>query len=288
MADKLLKIGFIGLGKMGKPIAKRLISQGYQVIVYDINKDLCSGFPESAANIADMPGSCDVIMLSLPGSNEVRSVVEKILVTGISGKYIIDLSTSYPLECASLYSLAKDSGNFFADAPLTGNPATAATGELNAIVGGEKDVYDSLLSLFASFTKKTYYAGKAGSGNLIKLCANYLACMQISLYAEIIPLIEKSGGDYQIFYDVISNSVVNCGIFQRIAPKIHNDDYEITFLLKHGIKDLGYVKDIFEENSYPSIVLDAGLNLYKMAKCYGMDNEDISSVARIIKDFMKN
>lgn len=289
MLSKSSKIGFIGLGKMGGSIARRIIEKNFQLMVYDCIKETRDSFAP-AAKVAETPEEilmfADVILLSLPGSPEVNELLEKFIKQGVKEKYIVDLSTSYPGSSADIYSRIKEAGGYFVDAPLTGNPKGALKGELNTIVGGDIEVYEALSPIFDAFTSKTFYAGKAGTGDLIKLATNYLACMYIPLYAEIIPLVEKMGGDYQVMYEVISNSVANCGMFQRIAPKIHEDNYEVSFLLKHGIKDLSYIRKIFDDNGFPSIVLDSGLSLFKMAKCQGLEDKDISEVARVTKRFL--
>jgi 3-hydroxyisobutyrate dehydrogenase len=204
----------------------------------------------------------------------------------VKGKIIIDVSTSYPPFSKSMAERVEKAGGLFVDASLTGNPARAEEGKAQAIVGCADGVYEKVLPILQLFTEKSFHAGGPGTGNLIKIATNYLTILYINLYAEIFPLIEKNGGDMQVFFDVVTNSVANCGMFQRIAPKIMNDNYEVSFLMKHAIKDLMYVKDLALEGKVPTMVLDAGLAEYLMGRAKGLENKDVSEVAVVMKELI--
>lgn len=284
-----MKIGVIGLGLMGGSIARHLAKSVSDLMVFDISSKVRNDFKaitQVAEKIEDVFTYADVVILSLPGSPEVEATMEQMMSGNVSGKTVIDLSTSYPLSSQKIQSEMEKNGGIFLDASLTGNPASALEGKLQAIVGGNFEDYKQMLPVFSLFTEKTVYAGGPGTGNLIKLGTNYLAILYINLYAEIFSLIEKNGGDLQVFYDVISNSVVGCGMLERIAPKIMNDDYEVSFLLRHAIKDLTYVKQLGIDGQVPTLMLDSGLSQFLTAKSEGLTEKDISEVARVVKKWI--
>jgi 3-hydroxyisobutyrate dehydrogenase-like beta-hydroxyacid dehydrogenase len=286
-----MKIGFIGLGLMGGGMARHIAQTVKTIMVYDIVPEARRKFADAclvAETMEEVFGYAEVLMLSLPGSPEVEPIIDRLLATDIAGKAIIDFSTSYPKSSKKIAERVAKAGGKFLDASLTGNPARAEIGTLHAVVGGSKDDYESLLPVLQLVTEKTFYAGGPGSGNLIKLATNYLAILYINLYAEIFPLVEKNGGDLQVLFDVVANSVSGCGMFQRIAPKIMTDNYEVSFLMKHAIKDLMYVKQLGIDDKVPVMMLDSGLSQYLIARSQGLQDKDVSEVARVLKDMILN
>jgi len=287
-----MKIGVIGLGLMGGSIVQHIAKSVEDLLVFDISAETRKRFAEiaqTAESIEEVFAYAEVVILSLPGSPEVESTIDVLLASGdVSGKAVIDLSTSYPLSSQKIHAAIQEKGGIFLDASLTGNPARALEGKLHAIVGGNEEDYKKLLPVFELFTEKTFYAGGPGTGNLLKLGTNYLAILYINLYSEIFSLIEKNGGDLQVFYEVISNSVVGCGMLERIAPKIMHDDYEVTFQLRHAVKDLTYAKQLGIDGKVPTLMLDSGLSQFLTARAEGLSEKDVSEVARILKKWILN
>ncbi|PKL14614.1 MAG: hypothetical protein CVV52_01130 [Spirochaetae bacterium HGW-Spirochaetae-8] len=286
-----MKIGFIGLGLMGGGMARHIAQTLKTIKVYDIVPEVRHKFADAclvADTMEEVFDYAEVLMLSLPGSPEVEPIIDRLLATDIAGKAIIDFSTSYPKSSKKIAERVAKAGGKFLDASLTGNPARAEIGTLHAVVGGSKADYESLQPALQLVTEKTFYAGGPGSGNLIKLATNYLAILYINLYAEIFPLVEKNGGDLQVLFDVVASSVSGCGMFQRIAPKIMTDNYEVSFLMKHAIKDLMYVKQLGIDDKVPVMMLDSGLSQYLIARSQGLQDKDVSEVARVLKDLILN
>ncbi len=284
-----MNIGFIGLGLMGGSIVSHLAKKVSDLLVYDIMSETRNRFLETtrvAQEITGVIDFADVLILSLPGSPEVEATVDEILDRAVEGKTVIDLSTSYPSSSKRIAEALEERGAQFLDASLTGSPATAKEGRLQAIVGGRKDVYENLQPVFSLFTERTFYAGGSGTGNLLKLATNYLAILYINLYSEIFSIVEKNGGDLEVLFEVVSKGAAGCGMFERIAPKIMSDEYEISFLLKHAIKDLTYTKRLAIEGGIPSLMLDAGLSQFLVAKSEGLENRDVSEVARVLKNWI--
>ena len=289
-SDKL-KIGFVGLGRMGGGIAQNIVKAGYETMVYDVDSSKYAPFYDKCrigGSVGETFDFSDVLLISLPGSPQVEAVVEPLLECNMEGRTIIDLSTSYPMSSIRLYQAIKQNNGVFMDASLTGSPENAIQGTLNVLVGGEEEQFRKYSNLLASFSKNRFYTGSAGTGNLMKLASNYLSIMYIALYAEILPFVEQLGVNPAVVFDVISASGANSPIFQLVAPKIIKERYDISFLMDLGFKDLSYLKRLMDEKGLPSFLMDSGINLYKMAKCKGLGQNDISEVAKVIRDIIKD
>jgi len=280
-----MKVGFIGLGRMGSGVCSNIIKKGYDTTVFDISEDAMKKF-EGKAKLARSPEevftASDVTLLSLPGYPEVEAITDKFLELGVKGKGVIDISTSHPTSSRKIHDKFKAAGGRYLDAPLTGTPVAAAEGTLVVNVGGDEEDYEMYKDLIAAFSKASHYIGKAGAGNIAKLVNNYLAIMYIGLYAEAFPLAEKMGYDVEKLFNIITDSGVNCPIYRNTVPKMCIDKtFNPGFALNFCLKDLSYFKMLFEEYKCPSFILDGGINMFKLARIMGLGDKDSSEVAKV-------
>ena len=280
----MLNVGFIGLGRMGSGVCKNLIINGYQMTVFDIDAsklDQYKGKANVAKDVINVFSESEITFFSLPASIQVEEITDRFLSYGVKGKTVIDLSTSFPISTKKIYESFKKEGGNFADASLTGSPAQADEGKLAVVFGGDIEVFDKYKPVLDSFSRAVYYMGGSGAGNLTKLANNYLAVMYNMLYAEIFPLAEKMGMDTNRLFEVLGDSGVNCPIYQSGAGRISKKDYYPTFALNLALKDMTYVKKMFEELQVPSFILDGGLNLLRCAKAQGLGEKDTTEAARV-------
>ena len=280
-----MKIGFIGLGKMGSGCCNNLIAKGYELAVYDLLPQVSEKYRGKAiiASSADeLFSTSEITFLSLPGYPEVEEITEKFLSLGVKGKAVIDLSTSYPSSSKAIQAKFSKAGGIFLDAPLTGTPLAAAEGSLVVNVGGDEADYEKYKGVIAAFSKASHYIGPAGAGNIAKLVNNYLAIMYTALYSECFPLAEKMGYDIKRLFEIISDSGVNCPIYQRTVPKMTiAKTFDPGFSVNYCIKDLSYIKKLFDEYQCPALLLDGGLNSFKLTKAMGYGEGDSSNVAKL-------
>ena len=280
-----MKIGFIGLGKMGSGCCGNLISKGYEVTVYDLAPQAAEKFRGKAAiapNPEELFRASEITFLSLPGYPEVEAMTDRFLAVGVRDKAVIDISTSYPPSCRNIQAKFKAAGGVFLDAPLTGTPVMAAEGTLVVNVGGDKEDYEKYKNVIAAFSKASNYIGTAGAGNIAKLINNYLAIMYTALYSECFPLAEKMGYDVKRLFEIITDSGVNCPIYQRTVPKMCiNKTFDPGFSVNFCIKDLSYFKKLLDEYKCPALILDGGLNTFKLTSAMGYGEGDSSNVARL-------
>ncbi len=288
--SKKQKIGFVGLGRMGSGMVKNLIKSGYPLIVYDLDNKKTKEYENVAKTtsiLTEIFECSEVMMLSLPGSLQVESVMDEFIRSGLKNRCVIDTSTSFPESTKNIHRKLKSSNNDFLDASLTGGPANADEGTLNVIVGGDKNVYIKMRSILDSIAKNIFYAGESGSGNIVKLANNFVSILQQCMYAEIFACVEKLGIDPKVLFNVVSVSAGNSPGFQRVAPKMISNKHSITFQMKNAIKDLSYLERIFDSNSIPSFILDNGINMFKIAKQMGLEENDVSEVSKVMKHFCR-
>lgn len=281
------RIGFIGLGNMGKRIAACLTKAGYGLTVFDLWPEAVRELVSSNRNatgsdsVRELFASSDIVFLSLPSSVEVEKVTTEGMQTELKGKIIIDLSTSQPDSTRRLSSRLQKHGCVFIDAPLTGGPKQAEKGELNVIVAGDKLAYKKVLPLLQAFGKNIFYAGSSGNGHMIKLINNSLSGVYVCLYAEILPLIRQFNIQPELFSRIISVSGGNSPMFQTFAPKMLNRDFSRMFTIELMDKDFSYVEKLLGETGSSGGILKAARTLCNRAKENGMGKEDISSLIKI-------
>lgn len=284
-----MKVGFIGLGAMGSGVCMNIINNGYEVMVYDLNRATLERFNKIAflANSAEeVFNYSDVTLLSLPSSIQVEEITNKFLEIGVEGKSVIDISTSYPLSSRTIYKKFKSAGGEFADASLTGTPQQAKDGGLIVTFGGDEETFEKYSALVHTFAKSYKYIGASGAGNIAKLANNYLAIMYIALYAEIFPLVEKLDIDVNNLFNIIGESGVGCRMYQSAGKKIVEKKYNQSFALELAFKDVLYVKKIFQDYQSPSFLLDGGLNALQIAQNKGLGKNDISEIAKVQREFL--
>jgi 3-hydroxyisobutyrate dehydrogenase-like beta-hydroxyacid dehydrogenase len=266
----MVKIGFVGLGNMGAGVCHNLIKAGHDLIAYDISEAAGARFEGKCALAKDLREVAEFgeyIFMSLPKSEIVEEVVESFLATDIRGKTIIDLSTSYPLSTQALAARVSEAGGTMIDAPFNGGPTEAMAGTLTSYVGGDESDYDRLAFLFDAYCVKHVYTGEAGSGHMAKLALNYCSLSTALVIAQIYPIMEKLGWDREKTHKLVSgggNGLANW-IVNFYGKKYSEESYHLDFALSLGMKDLSYMKRIYEELNVPGFMLDRALDLCRVS-----------------------
>jgi len=264
----LAKIGFLGLGNIGKGICKNLIEKGHELAVYDVNFEAMQRFEGKALLAKDemeVFANSDYIFFSLPNSNVVEAIVNKYLAAGIAGKTIIDTSTSYPMSTKELYKKIKAAGGSLVDAPLMAGPEEAESGTLDIVVGGDKEDYDRLCELFACYCRSYKYVGEIGNGHLAKLAINFCGLSEALIFAQVFPVMAKLGMSQEQLFDILNCDALSNWVFNFYAKKYVSKEYRLDFALALGTKDLAYMKRLYEELNIPGFMLDGALDLCRVS-----------------------
>ena len=209
------KLGFVGIGYMGRPIAMRLLEAGFKVTAYDRDHSKADELVQFggtvAASIAELASSCDVILSSLPNDEVILDVYkgpDGVLANARPGSLVIELSTVYPETARTLSRLGSERGVDVLDVTISGSVPFAEQGTLVLFGGGDEEWFDAAESIFRAIARKWFYVGPNGSGATMKLVVNSLLGIGMQAIAEAVALGEKAGLNRSRLLDVLSQTAV--------------------------------------------------------------------------------
>nr|WP_243098193.1 2-hydroxy-3-oxopropionate reductase [Serpentinicella alkaliphila] len=281
-----MKIGFIGLGIMGKPMAKNLIKGGYSLVVLNRNKaveELKALGAETATTSAELASKCDVIITMLPNSPEVKEVVlgEEGVIEGAKfGSVVIDMSSIAPLSSREIYAELAKKGVEFLDAPVSGGEPKAIEGTLAVMVGGKKEIFDKYYDIMKTMATSVVYVGESGAGNIAKLCNQIVVAINISAVSEALVFAKKSGVDPQLVYRAIRGGLAGSTVMDAKAPMIMDRNFKPGFRTNLHIKDLNNVIETSHEVGVPLPLTSQVMEIMQAIKIDGCGTEDHSSIVK--------
>lgn len=235
------RVGFVGLGNMGGRIARRLVDAGVSVRGFDLREDsvLATG-AVPAADLADAARGAGVVLMSLPDSRAVESVMASGLESAVEpGQVVVDLSTASPDSTRAISARLHERGVAYVDAGISGGASAAEAGTLTLMVGGDAAAVDRAQAVFSCFAARVFLIGPSGAGHTAKLLNNFLNAVSLSATAEVMVAARAAGLDLTILLDVLNNSSgVNFATLNRF-PKIITGDY-----LEGGLTNSLMLKDV--------------------------------------------
>jgi len=286
------KIGFIGLGTMGLPMAANLLKAGYDVIAYNRTQEkleqIVSQGGKAAVSAAEVAENSDVVFTMLTADRAVEEVIfgENGLINGAkAGQIVIDCSTISPNTSIKLAQELGKLGVEVLDAPVTGSEPQAIEGILTFMVGGKKDVFEQCIPLFETMGKNAFYMGENGAGSYTKLANNTMAAINLLSLTEAITMATKAGIDPELFIKVVSGGGARSGMIDNKAPKILNRDFHANFATALMYKDLGLAMNIAAQLQVPVPVLSLVKEMLQMAILKGYANEDMCSVIKCYEEW---
>lgn len=245
-----LKIGWAGLGNMGTAMAANLLKAGYEVRVFNRNKDkekvLIDAGAQSAKDLTELVNSCDVVFTMLSDDNAVKDVYNETngLLSGEnSGKLLIDMSTVAPETSKYLSAICEKHNVNFIEAPVSGSVKPAQDGTLIILVGGSTESYEKAKPLFDVLGKLSLHLGGSGAGSSAKLAINYLLGVNIQALAETVLFAQQNGISKENMLTIINEGACGNGIIKLKTPSVINDSYPAAFALKYIVKDLKLAKE---------------------------------------------
>ena len=277
--EKRPKIGFIGLGVMGKSMAGHLLRAGYPLIVYNRTKEKARELLEEGAQWAESPreiaGVADVVftIVGFPGDVEEVYLGPSGLIThGREGQCFVDMTTSSPTLAVELYRRGKEKGIGVLDAPVSGGDIGAREARLAIMVGGDREVFERILPLFRLMGKTIQYMGDAGNGqhtkmaNQIAIASNMIGVCESLVYAR------KAGLDMEKVWSAISSGAAASFSMSNLAPRILKGDYSPGFFIKHFIKDMRIALDEAEKMGLELPGLALAKSMYENLAQAGEEN----------------
>lgn len=288
------RIGFMGPGLMGKGIIKNLLKKGFPVMVYAHREglnldDLIQAGATVTRSLREVGAANTRVCLCVPSSKEVEAVVcgvDGLLGSMKPGAVLIDFSTSYPASTRMLYERLKVKQIAFLDAPMTGTPVQANGGELNLMIGGDKEIYDQCLPILQAIAKNIFYVGPTSHGNIVKLINNFLGQLTNAALAEVLPLAVKAGVDIKALYDVVLVSGGNSRMFEGIVPAVCQRNFTVTFELRLAHKDMNYMSALGRELDAPLPLVNSLLTVLDLAKASGLGRENTNALVKMYEQIL--
>jgi 3-hydroxyisobutyrate dehydrogenase len=257
MPDSAMRVGFIGIGRMGSRMARRLVDAGCAVMVYNRSRPKTAPLADAGASVADTPRALgetsDVVMLSLPDDAAVRVALlgpDGALAGMRAGSVIIDLSTVMPETSRTVFEASRSKGVAMLDAPVSGSTPQAEQGRLLIFVGGEHETYARWTPILEHLGRHEYM-GSTGMGATMKLVVNSLLGLGIQALAEAVALAEKAGLDTGRFLEVLGETSVISPSQKSKLDNVRRADYSPTFPVRLMFKDFGLALRLAESLSVP-------------------------------------
>jgi len=283
-----LRVGFIGLGEMGKWMAINVVNAGFPVTVYDIRSDPVKVLVEKGAifgeNPAEVARKADCVLLSLPDIQIVEEVIfgENGLISGLSsGSILVDLSTINYLATQRIEEELKARGVTFIDAPVSGMEARAKEGTLTVMVGGDSNAVEKIRPILDAIGDNVAYMGKGGNGQLAKLVNQLFFNISVAAMAEILPMAVKLGLEPEAIYRVVTTGTGRTFALEFFTPYILRNDFKPGYSLLSAYKDMISAAEISSQKKIPLPVFFAAMQTYQMALVEGLGNENKAAMIKV-------
>ncbi|MFE4427345.1 2-hydroxy-3-oxopropionate reductase [Peribacillus butanolivorans] len=280
------KIGFIGLGIMGKPMSFNLLKAGYELTVYDINTQTVEALVEAGAKAGtptEMGETCDVIITMLPASHHVKQVVlgeNGILETATEGTVIIDMSSISPVVSVEIANEAAKQGVEMMDAPVSGGEPKAVDGTLAIMVGGKESVFESVKDVLRSVGTDVTLVGKNGSGVTAKLANQIIVNLNIAAMSEALVLAAKAGIDVEKMYHAIRGGLAGSAVLDAKVPLILDRNFVAGGRIDINLKDITNVMETAHEIGVPLPLSSQLLEIFHALKVDGKAGDDHGGIVQ--------
>jgi 3-hydroxyisobutyrate dehydrogenase-like beta-hydroxyacid dehydrogenase len=280
-----VELGFVGLGKMGRPMTQRLLAAGHAVHVYNRSRPAIDALAADGARPADSAGAvaqrAEVIMTALPTPDSVSAVYTEMANSARSGQIFIDHSTVSPgLNRTCADQLATKRADFL-DAPVSGGPAGAQAGTLTVMVGGEESVFDRALPILQAFGKNIRLCGPTGAGQVVKLINQLLVGVHTSAIAEAAVFGARFGANPQVVLDLIGTSFGGSTMMTRNMPRFISRDFSPATPVGLILKDLGLIHDEAKNGGIPLLLGALAEQRFSEARARGFGEQDMAALVKL-------
>lgn len=282
-----MKIGFIGLGIMGRPMAKNLIKAGHELTVFDFNKeavaDLVSCGAAAAESNKDLASKVDVVITMVPNSPQVRAAVlgkDGVVEGAKAGLVLIDMSSIDPTESKKIGAELAEHGIEMLDCPVSGGEPKAIDGTISVMCGGKKELFDKYYDMLMAMAGSVVYVGDLGSGNVAKLANQMVVAINIAAVAEALTFAKKAGTDPELVYQAIRGGLAGSTVMDAKAPMMLAGNYKPGFRIELHIKDLNNALNAAHAISSPAPLTAEMMEIMQFLRSEGCDKEDHSSIVK--------
>ncbi|MBP1993897.1 NAD(P)-binding domain-containing protein [Paenibacillus eucommiae] len=288
------RIGFIGIGTMGKPMAANLLSNGYSVIVYNRTVERAEELAQLGAEVvltpADAARNSDVLFTMVSNDDALLDIFykEQGVLEGVHpGLTVIDCSTVSPKTSKRLFEELASHLVDFLDAPVTGSTPAAEAGTLTFMIGGRKEAFEEQIDLFHVLGSKALFLGASGSGSYAKIAHNTMVGINAVGLAEGLSLATKAGIDPASFLEIVKAGGANSKQAELKGDKIIDRDFSNQFSLKLMLKDMLLASDLSGQMGVPAPLLHAATGMFQIGMSKGLGEEDLCAVIVCYESWMQ-
>lgn len=281
-----MKIGFIGLGIMGKPMSKNLLKAGYSLVVRDHNTDNVEEVVSLGASSADsakaIAEQSDVIITMLPNSPHVKEVLlgEGGVIEGAKpGTIVIDMSSIAPLASREIHEQLARKNIALLDAPVSGGEPKAVDGTLSVMVGGDKELFDKCYDIMKAMAGSVVHTGDIGAGNVTKLANQVIVALNIAAMSEALTLATKAGVNPELVYQAIRGGLAGSTVLDAKAPMVMDRNFKPGFRIDLHIKDLANALDTSHDVGAQLPLTASVMEMMQALRADGLGNADHSALA---------
>ncbi|MDQ7038769.1 MAG: NAD(P)-dependent oxidoreductase [Aquificota bacterium] len=286
-----MKVGFIGLGNLGRAVAKRLRETGVDLVVWNRTIKKAEEFAEeTGSEVAKSPRDLIervervfVIVFDSQASEEVIFGEEGIAEGNVKGKTVIDMTTNHFRYAEMAYRELRSRGAHYLDAPLLGSVIPALKGELTVVVGGDRERFEENRPLFEKFCRHIFYVGDAGRASKVKLINNIVLGGFMDLIAEAVAIAEKAGIPRDQMIEILNAGAGRSYILDVKKKKILEEDFSPHFSVNLIYKDLHYAQDLLRDLGLFSFTASAVKETYGLARKMGLGGLDFSAVLEVFR-----
>lgn len=284
-ADREMKIGLIGLGIMGKPMAKNMLKAGYELWVNDLVRESVEDVVRAGGKSAspeEIGKSCDVVMTMLPNSPHVKEVVlgEKGLIHFMhAGQGLIDMSSINPDVSREIGTALARIGVEMLDAPVSGGEPKAVDGSLSFMVGGKEEIFEMYKPLLETMGASVVHCGEIGAGNVTKLANQIIVALNIAAVSEAFTLSVKAGVKPEKIFEAIRGGLAGSVVMDAKVPMILDGNFKPGFRVDLHIKDLCNALDAAHAVGSPLPLTASVLEMLETLHADGRGGDDHSSLA---------
>jgi 2-hydroxy-3-oxopropionate reductase len=290
-----MKIGFIGLGIMGKPMAKNLLKAGYPLVVHDINpapvKELAAAGAEVASSAKEVAQKTDVVITMLPNSPHVKAAVmgpNGVLEGAKPGMIIVDMSSIAPMAAKEVAAKAAEKGVDMLDAPVSGGEPKAIDGTLSIMVGGKKEIFEKCQSFLSKMGTSIVLCGDVGAGNMTKLANQIIVALNIAAMSEALVLGAKAGVDPETIFKAIRGGLAGSTVLEAKVPMVLSRNFKPGFRIELHIKDLANALDTAHELGVPLLLTSQVMEIMQALKVDGKAGNDHAGIVEFYEKLAKS
>ncbi len=281
------KIGFVGLGIMGKPMSKNLLKAGYSLVVFDVNQapvqELVAAGAEAATSPREVAEKCDIVITMVPNSPHVKAAVlgaNGVIEGARPGSLVVDMSSIDPMVSKEVGAALAAKGIWFLDAPVSGGEPKAIDGTLSIMVGGRQEDFDRAEPILKCVGASVVRCGDIGAGNVTKLANQIIVALNIAALSEALVLATKAGVDPELVYKAIRGGLAGSTVMEAKAPLALARKFNPGFRINLHIKDLANALDAGASVGVPLPLTAQVMQTLQALKADGMGDLDHGAIIR--------